>query len=123
MSLVFVVHDIFQVNSRGLFQVLEKALVKNIRDTANLFDSRFRFRVAVYKVHCDGNGQFPSKFFPFEALERVSASIGANDDVELKFANSMVVRLHYRGPASVWNKQLVDAYMIQTRLMFALYTQ
>jgi len=55
VRLVLVVHDIFQVNTRGTVQLFEEFLIEDECHTTNLFYSRFRLTLPVYQIRRDGN--------------------------------------------------------------------
>ncbi len=45
-------------------EILEKPLVEDEGDTADLLHFSFSSGVAIDEVRCDGNGQFPPKLLP-----------------------------------------------------------
>ena len=89
MCLIFVVNNIFQVNTSAVFQVLKKLLIKDESNTTDLFNSGFFFCIPVHKINSYPNGQLPTKFFAFETLQCRSAAICTDYDVEVKFIEGM----------------------------------
>lgn len=67
VSLVFVVHDVLQVDTGRVPQIVKEFLVEDERHTAYLFDACLLQRVLVNEICGNGDGQFPSELLLLEA--------------------------------------------------------
>ena len=68
MCLIFVVHNVLQVNTSSFFEVLKKLLIKDECYATDLFHSGLLFCISVHKIDSNPDGKFTAEFFTFEAF-------------------------------------------------------
>lgn len=70
MRIVFIINNIFEIDSSRGTKIFEEFLIKNISDPANLFDACFCLGTVIYKIGRNRNRKFASKLFPLETYAK-----------------------------------------------------
>ena len=101
VSLVLVVHDVFEVNAFCLVEVVEELLVEDESHAGNFLHPALGLCVLPDEVGGDRDGKLAAELLPLESVQSVSLPVGANQEIEFVLTNRMVRRRQLSPPSGL----------------------
>lgn len=100
VSVVLVVHDVFEIDAGFLIQFLEKFLVEDKGHPAYLLHPRLGFGTLVDEIGSDGNRELTTKLLTLETLEGIALPVRPDQNVEFVLRDRMIGGRRFCPPAN-----------------------